>query len=377
MRVVGYDPFLSAEGAAKLGIERMETVDDMLPLVDYLSVHTPLTPDTKHLIGAAQIERMKDDVRLINAARGGIYDEAALAEGLKAGKLGGVALDVYENEPCKDSPLFGMPNVVCTPHLGASTEEAQTRVAVEAVNLLTTFLTTGEIRHAVNVAAVQPKTVAAMKGYLDIAYRLGRLLAQWHSGGVESCTLSYRGEVADKETRLLTSAFCAGLAETAMEEDVNIINAEVLLRERDVELTVETQSKAGVFSSAITATMISSDGNEYIAAGTLFGNNMPRLIRLNEYRLESYLDGNLIVFTHDDMPGVIGSVGTVFGKHGINIAQMAVGRRSEQPGGRSVGVLNLDGRPTDEAMEEVRSLTGIHRVDAIELPAAGQLPPWL
>ena len=376
MRVIGYDPFLSADAATKLGIERVETVDDMLPSIDYLTVHTPLTPETKHLIGSSQIEVMKPDVRLINAARGGIYDEAALAEGLKNGKLGGVALDVYESEPCTDSPLFGMPNVVCTPHLGASTGEAQTQVAVEAVHLVTNFLTTGEIRHAVNVAAVQPKTLAAMRGYLDIAYRLGRLLAQWNKGGVESCALAYRGEVAEKETRLLTAAFCAGLAETAMEEDVNIINAEILLRERGVELTEEAQSRAGVFSSSITATL-TSDRGKYTAAGTLFGNNMPRLIRLNEYRLESYLDGNLIVFTHEDMPGVIGSVGTVFGRHGINIAQMAVGRRSEKPGGRSVGVLNLDVPPTADAIEEVQALTGIHRVDAIQLPAAGELPPWL
>jgi D-3-phosphoglycerate dehydrogenase len=376
MRVIGYDPFLSEDAAAKLGIERVENVRDMLPSVDYLTVHTPLTPETKHLISRDEIAIMKPGVRLVNAARGGVYDEAALAEGLGSGRLGGVALDVYESEPCTDSPLFGMPNVVCTPHLGASTEEAQTQVAVEAVHLLTNFLTTGEIRHAVNVAAVQPKTLAAMKGLLDIAYRLGRLLAQWHKGAVESCALRYRGEVAEKETRLLTSAFCAGLAETAMEEEVNIINAEVLLRERGVVLSEEALSRAGVFSSAITATL-TSDGREFTAAGTLFGNNMPRLIRLNEYRLEAYLDGNLMFFTHDDRPGVIGSVGTVFGKHGINIAQMSVGRRSEEPGGRSVGVLNLDSAPTAEAIEEVQALNGIHRVDAIQLPAAGQMPPWM
>jgi D-3-phosphoglycerate dehydrogenase len=376
MRVIGYDPFLSAEAAAKLGIERVDNVHDMLPEIDYLSVHTPLTSETKNLISSEEIAIMKPGVRLINAARGGIYDEAALAEGLKSGKLGGVALDVYATEPCTDSPLFGMDNVVCTPHLGASTEEAQTQVAVEAVQLLTNFLTTGEIRHAVNVAAVQPKTLAAMRGYLNIAYRLGRLLSQWHDGSVESCVLQYRGEVAEKETRLLTASFCAGLIENAMEEEVNIINAEMLLRERGIKLTEQTQSRAGVFSSAITAT-VTTDKQKYVAGGTLFGNDMPRIIRLDDYRLEAYLDGVLLIFAHEDVPGTIGAVGTIFGKHGINIAQMSVGRRSEQPGGSAVGVLNLDSPPSEDAVEAVQDLDSVHEVRVIQLPAAGELPSWL
>ncbi len=376
MRVIGYDPFLSAEAATKLGIERVETVHEMLPMIDYLTVHTPLTPETKNLISTKEIEMMKPGVRLINAARGGIYDVDALVEGLKSGKLGGVALDVYASEPCTDSPLFGMDNVVCTPHLGASTEEAQTQVAVEAVQLLTNFLLTGEIRHAVNVAAVQPKTLAALRGQLDVAYRLGRFLAQWHEGSVESCLIQYRGEVAEKETRLLTSAFCAGLIENAMEEEVNIINAEMLLRERGITLTEEAQSTSGVFRSAITATL-RVDGREYVAGGTLFGNNMPRVIRLDDYRLEAYLDGTLLVFAHEDVPGIIGAVGTIFGKHGINIAQMSVGRRSEQPGGDAVGVLNLDGTPPADAIEAVQALDGVLRVGVIQLPEAGALPTWL
>lgn len=212
MRVLGYDPFFSDEQANKLGIEKMETVHEMLPSVDYLTVHTPLTPETRHLISTEELELLKPNARLINAARGGIYDEEALAEGLKNGKIAGVALDVYEAEPCTDSPLFGLPGVLCTPHLGASTEEAQTQVAVEAVQLLIRFLTTGEIRHGVNMAAIDPKTVKPMIGNLDVAYRLGCLLAQWN-GGVSTCELNYRGEVVDQDTKLLTASFCAGLLE--------------------------------------------------------------------------------------------------------------------------------------------------------------------
>jgi D-3-phosphoglycerate dehydrogenase len=376
MRVIGYDPFLSAEGAAKLGIERVETVREMLPRIDYLTVHTPLTDATRNLIGPEEIALLKPGARLVNAARGGIYNEAALVEGLASGKLGGVALDVYEREPCTDSPLFKLPNVVCTPHLGASTEEAQTQVAVEGVQLLINYLTTGEIRHAVNAAAVEPKTLEALRGYLDLAYRLGRLLAQWHGGAVEACTLNYRGEVAEKETGLLTSAFCAGLLERVLEDEVNIINAETLLRERGIRLTEEKQSRGGVFTSTITAEL-TGNGETCVAGGTLFGQNMSRLIRLDEYRFEAYLDGNLLVFTHTDRPGVIGAVGTVFGKHGVNIAQMSVGRRSDKPGGTAVGVLNLDSPPEAAALDEVRSQPGVVSVKTIQLPPAGQLPPWM
>src|SRR5436190_10254017 len=211
MRVLGYDPFLSPEQAAKLGITRVEKVRDMLPDIDYLTVHTPLTPETTNLIDKAALEIMKPGVRLINAARGGIYNEEALVEGLKSGQLGGVALDVFQEEPCTNSPLFGMPNVLCTPHLGASTEEAQTQVAVEAVELLINYFTKGEVRHAVNMAAIDPKTLEAIRGYLDLAYRLGLLMAQWQPAGTAACHVTYRGELTKKHTRLVTAASCAGL----------------------------------------------------------------------------------------------------------------------------------------------------------------------
>jgi D-3-phosphoglycerate dehydrogenase len=376
MRVIGYDPFLSPERAADLGVEPAASVPEMLPRIDYLTVHTPLNPETKGLIDRAAVESMRPGARLINCARGGIYDEAALVEGLQSGKLAGVALDVYENEPCTDSPLFGMPGVVCTPHLGASTEEAQTQVAVEAVHLLVNFLTTGEIRHAVNVAAVDPKTLAAMRGHLDVAYRLGRLLAQWHTGSLSSCTLHYRGDVAGKDTKLLTSSFCAGLLEEAMEEDVNIVNAEVLLRERGVELIEESSSDKGAFSSSIRAVVTTSEAT-FEAGGTLFGNEMPRLVVVGDYRLEAYLDGVLMIFSHDDVPGIIGFLGSALGSHQVNIAQMSVGRAGKQPGGKSLGVLNLDNLPSQQAMDEVLGHPKVRSAAVIQLPPAGQLPPWL
>lgn len=376
MRVLGYDPFLSDERAGELGIEPVKCVDEMLPRVDYLTVHTPLTPETKGLIDSRAIELLRPGARLINCARGGIYEEQALVEGLTSGKLAGVALDVYESEPCTDSPLFGMPGVVCTPHLGASTEEAQTQVAIEAVQLLVNFLNSGEIRHAVNMAAVDPKTLEGLRGYLDVSYRLGQLLAQWHAGHIKACQLNYRGDVSGKDTKLLTATFCAGLLEGAMEEEVNIVNSEVLLRERGIDLVEECTSEKGAFSSSIRADVITSEST-FTAGGTLFGNNMPRLFRLGEYRLEAYLDGNLMIFTHRDVPGIIGSVGTIFGSHQVNIAQMSVGRAGEKPGGEAVGVLNLDNLPPQDAIDQVLAHPHVHSAVVIQLAPAGQLPPWL
>ncbi|MCI0335457.1 MAG: phosphoglycerate dehydrogenase [Planctomycetes bacterium] len=374
MKVLGFDPFLSRDRAQELGIEPVETVEAMLPRVDYLTVHTPLTDETRGLIGRVQIGKMKPGVRLINAARGGIYDEAALADALKAGRLGGVALDVYATEPCIDSPLFGLPGVVCTPHLGASTEEAQTQVAVEAVELLVAYLTTGAIRHAVNVASLDSKTLASLRGYLDVAYRLGMLLAGMEPTGLRACRLLYRGEIAEKETKVLTAVFAAGLLQGKLDQEVNLVNAELLLRQRGIKLTEESRTEMGSFRSSMTAE-ITTDQAMHKAAGTIFGQHMPRLVALDDFRLEAYLDGLLLVFRHRDVPGIIGAVGTIFGRHGVNIAQMAVGRAA--PGGEAVGVLNLDSEPSAEALAEVRQLPAITSATVVHLPPAGQLPAWL
>ncbi|MCC7474936.1 MAG: phosphoglycerate dehydrogenase [Pirellulales bacterium] len=374
MHVLGYDPFLSRERAKELGIEPVETVEAMLPRVDYLTVHTPLTDETRGLIGHDQIEKMKPGVRLINAARGGIYDEAALTDGLKAGKLGGVALDVYVNEPCTDSPLFGLPGVVCTPHLGASTEEAQTQVAVESVELLTAYLTTGAIRHAVNVVSLDPQTLASLRGYIDVAYRLGMLLAGMEQGSVRSCRVMYRGEIAEKDTKILTAVFAAGLLQGALDQEVNIVNSELLLKQRGISIIEESRSEMGSFRSSMTAE-VAYDHAIHKAAGTVFGQHMPRLVSLDDRRLEAYLDGRLLIFRHHDVPGIIGAVGTIFGRHNVNIAQMAVGR--DVPGGEAIGVLNLDSEPTTESLAEVRQLPAITSATVVRLPQAGQLPGWL
>ena len=376
MRILGYDPFLSEEIAAKEHIELVDAVDEMLPQVDYLTVHTPLTEETRDLISFEQLERIKPGAMLVNAARGGIYNEEALAEGLRSGKLGGVALDVFVDEPCTSHPLFDLPNVVCTPHLGANTQEAQTQVAIEAAQLMSDYLLQGRIRHAVNTSAIDPQTLQMLRGYLDLAYRLGRFQSQWSKGHTSACRLQYRGEIAEQNTKILTAAFCAGFLEQALDEDVNIVNSAVLMQERGVKIEETTNSEMGAFRASITSEVDCADSRN-TAVGALFGQNMPRIVRLNTYRLESYLDGHLLVFTHDDVPGIIGAVGTIFGKHGINIAQMAVGRAGDEPGGGAIGVLNLDTAPTTEALAELIEHDHIERAVPVALPAAGDLPPWL
>jgi len=373
MRVLGFDPFLSAERAAEMGIELVETVRGMLPQVDYLTVHTPLTSDTKHLVGMDELAILKPGVRLVNCARGGIYDEKALVEGLKSGVIGGVALDVFEQEPCTDSPLFSFPGVLVTPHLGASTEEAQSQVAVEGVGLLVDFLSTGAIRHSVNSSPIDPASLEGVRGFLDLAWRLGVLLAQLEEGPPRSCSIAYRGEIASRNTRLVTAAFAAGLLESAL-EDVNIVNSEVLLRDRGIELVEQSRTDPGAFSSVVAVDLVSGD-RVHRAAGTLFGHSMPRLVQLEGHRLEAYLDGVLLVFTHQDVPGIIGRVGNAFGGMGVNIAQMTVGRSA--PGGDAIGVLNLDQEPSPEAVAAVLACPGVRSARVVKLPPAGQLPFWL
>ncbi|MHC4404641.1 MAG: phosphoglycerate dehydrogenase [Planctomycetota bacterium] len=376
MRVVAYDPFLSAARADELGIKSCGSVREMLPDVDYLTVHTPLTDATRGLIGNDEVALLKPGARLVNCARGGIYDEEALAEGLTSGHLGGVALDVYASEPCTESPLYGLPGVLCTPHLGASTEEAQANVAVEAAELVIDFFTTGAIRQSVNMSPLDPKTLEAMRGHLNVAYRLGLLLAQVDHSPPGACRLRYTGAVAQKDTRLLSAAFAAGLLQHAMESEVNLVNAEVLLRERGIELVEQRSSDVGEFTSLITAEVVSSERTA-TAAGTLFGKSMPRLVQKGECRLEIGLEGILLLFMHRDMPGVIGKVGNVFGKHRVNIAQMSVGRGTDEPGGDQIGILALDSQPPAEALADVLALEAVRWASIVRLPPATELPPWL
>jgi D-3-phosphoglycerate dehydrogenase len=376
MEVVGFDPFLSAERAAEFGVTSLP-LEELWGRCDYVTVHTPLSDETRNIIGASAFARMKPGVRVINCARGGLVDEAALLEALDTGKVAGAAVDVFDPEPPPaDHPMVKHPNVLVTPHLGASTEEAQISVAVEAAQLLINYFKTGQVRFAVNMPALDRAELLDLRLYLDLGRRLGMLHAQMDRGTVKGVTLRYRGEVAHKNTRLVTASFAAGWMEAALQHQVNLVNAEVMAKERGIEVVEEKTTEPGDFGTMI-QTEVRTDKKTYVAAGTLFGKEFIRLVRLGPYRLDAHFDGNLLIFTHRDKPGLIGFIGTTFGRHHVNIAQMNVGREADQPGGEAIGVVNLDSIPPDSALEEVRAHPEILSLSLIKLPQPGETPPWL
>lgn len=378
MHVLGFDPFLSEERAADQKIELYRDLDEMLVKCDLVTVHTPLTDETRNLINAERLAKMKKGVRLINCARGGIINEQDLIEAIKSGQVGGAALDVYVTEKAgANDELASLPNVLCTPHLGASTQEAQEQVAVEAAEIVCNFLTKNEIRSAVNMVPISGHELEGARPYLDLAYRLGLLLAQTGKGeAITNAQLHYKGEVTTQPVKLITSAFTSGLLSAALDENVSIVNSDMTARDRGIAISQTSTSESGAFSTLISAT-IQTDKRTITAAGTTFGNDFLRLVRLNEFQLDAYLDGLMLVYRHRDVPGLIGAIGTVFGKHQVNISHMALGREKNEPGGDAIAVLNLDNEPSAESLQEVQDHPDVNGVELIRLPAARAALPWL
>ncbi len=375
MKVIGFDPMLSAEKALEMGVESVPTLDDLWGRCDYITLHTPLSAETRNLMSAEVIAKLKPGARIINCARGGLIDEEALIKALDSGQVAGAAIDVFEPEPPPAGNAFVLhPKIVVTPHLAASTEEAQLAVAELAAQLLVEFFGKGQIRFSVNMGTLSKVEMEDLRVYLDMGRRLGMLHAQMDRGTVKSATIRYRGEVASKNTKLITASFAAGWLEAAIEEQVNLVNAEVLLKERGIALVEEVSTDTGDFGTLV-QTEVTTERKTYVAAGTLFGKQAVRLVRLGQYSIDAPLDGTLLVFTHNDRPGLIGFIGTTFGQHGVNIAQMNVGRA--QPGGEAIGVVNLDSVPPKEALEAVEKHPDVLSVSVIKLPEPGASPSWL
>ncbi len=374
MRVIGFDPVLAPSASAQLGIQTAPSVDELCPQCDFITVHTPLTTETRHMVGARQLALLPAGARVINCARGGIIDEKALLESLDSGHLAGAALDVFETEPLPaDHPIVSHPKMVITPHLGAATLEAQVLVARESAQLLVDFLCKGQVRFAVNMAALDRAEMEEVRPYVDLARRLGILFAQMVRGSITRAEIRYRGDVADKPTRLITGSFAAGLLENYLEQHVNLVNARVLAQERGITIVEEQTSEKGDFSSLIEV-VVQTDKKEYRASGTLFGNRHLRLVQLGAYRLDAHLDGTLLLFTHRDVPGLIGFIGNLFGQQNINIAHMTVGR--QEKGGEAIAVMNLDGQPPAEAIEQVANHPQVGSVSLVNLPPMGIMPGW-
>jgi D-3-phosphoglycerate dehydrogenase len=363
MTVIAYDPFLTQEAAQRLGVELVD-LDALYRRADFITIHLPLSRETRGLIGAAELGRMKDGVRLVNCARGGIVDEAALAAAIRAGKVAGAALDVFEREPPWGSPVLDLDPVVVTPHLGASTEEAQTAVALAIAGQVADLLLRGVVRHAVNAPSVDAELARELAPYLDLARKLGALLGQLAAGRMAEVTLRYAGEVAALAVEPLTVTFLRGLLAVILEESVTDVNAPYLARQRGLRVT-ESRTPVGDDYASLVAAELATDSGSWQVAGTVVHRREPRLVQVDGFRLEAPLSGWILVLTNDDVPGAIGRIGTLLGAHAVNIAGMQLGR--EAPGGRAVSLLELDGPAPDPVLAQLRALPGIRSATLVRL----------
>ncbi len=359
MRVLAYDPFLSAERVGQLDIH-VVPLDQLYAEADFITVHTPLTAETKHLISTKQFDQMKKGVRVINCARGGIIDEKALAEAIKAGKVAGAAFDVYEQEPPpKDHPLIGLDAVVCTPHLGASTDEAQRNVAVEVSKQVADALLGRGIRNAVNMPSVDGKTLAILGPYIALAEKLGSLASQLSGGKVSEVRATYVGELTSHDTSPVTLAMLKGILAPVVGEGVNYVNASLIASERGVKVIEAKATQMDAFANLMALDVL-ADGKRFGIQGTLSARREPRIVKIDPYFVEATPEGYLLIIRNHDKPGLIGALGTLLGQSQINIAGMSNGR--EKPGGTAITVVNIDQPVPPPVLEQVKRLQ--HVIDA-------------
>lgn len=355
MHVIAYDPFINQEGARKLGIELVE-LDEVFKRSDFITIHTPFSKETKALIGEKAFASMKNGVRIVNCARGGIVDENALYNAIVSGKVAGAALDVFEKEPPGENPLLGLEQVITTPHLGAATEEAQVSVAIEIAEQIADVLIRGIVRNAVNVPSVEPETLKELNPYLNLAEKMGSFLAQISDGRMLEVEINYAGEVTEYPVSPLTVNLLKGILNKILQDTVTDINAPFLAKQRGIKVVEMTSSQSEDYSSLITAKLVCDKGS-FSVGGTLFIKKEPRIVRIDGFTLEAIPSGWMMVYSNIDVPGVVGKIGTIFGKNKINIAGMQLGR--ERPGGKAVSIINVDSFIPDSVMEEIRSLPDI------------------
>ncbi|HUW56816.1 MAG TPA: phosphoglycerate dehydrogenase [Planctomycetota bacterium] len=363
MKVLGLDPFLDTDRARALGIEMTDSLETLMKTCDYVSVHASLTDKTRGMIGKAQLSGARAGIGIVNCARGGIVDEEALLEALDSGKVSGAAVDVWTSEPCTDWRLAKHPKVVATPHLGASTEEAQISVAVAAAEQMVDALVAGNVRFAVNFPAIDPDEMVVLKPYLTLGERLGAIAAQLCEGAVKEVTVTYAGEVASHKTEPVDVAVAVGLLSPYV-EDVNMVNARLLLAERGVVMNVTRTSAEGDFVTTVSVVVRSGD-ETHTVVGTLFGKSRPRLVMVDGFALEVEPAGTILFIHNKDVPGVIGEVGRILGDHGINIANMNNGRRSA--GGDALTVVSVDTKPDEKVIAALTAASGLTAVKLVGL----------
>ena len=364
MRVLAYDPYLSASRARSLQVELIETLDAIIPEADFITMHMPLTAETKYMLNAERLAKTKKGVRIINCARGGLIDEVALVEALQSKQVAAAALDVFEVEPLPaDSPLRGLPNLILTPHLGASTAEAQEGVGIEVAEQIRAALLQGEIRNAVNMPSIDAKTLAAVGPHLALGEKLGLFLSQIAAKRCDSLNINFSGKINEVDTTPITRAVLTGFLRAAGGGEVNVVNAPAFAETIGLKITESRESSVGDFAELIELTATGENGWVSVA-GTFFGST-PRIVKINGRHIEAKPEGVVFILENRDRPGIVGHVGTLMGCHGVNIASMSLSRN--EAGGSAVTVLNLDSAPGAELLKELLAEGDIISAQVVQL----------
>ena len=355
MKVVAYDPFLSEEHAAKMGVEKVE-LDELLGRADFITLHVPLTDSTRNILSRENLAKTKKGVRIINCARGGLVDEEALAELIKSGHVAGAAFDVFKEEPATENPLFGLPNVVCTPHLGASTTEAQENVALQVAEQMSDYLLTGAVTNALNMPSVTAEEAKVMGPWIKVAGHLGGFIGQMTDEPINAINILYDGEAATMNLEALNCALIAGIMKS-INPEVNMVSAPVIAKDRGIRIATTNQAQSGVFEGYIKVT-IATPTRERSIAGTVFSDGKPRFIQIKGINIDAEVGEHMLYTTNEDIPGIIGILGTMLGEHKVNLANFTLGRSTQ--GGEAIAISYLD-EPMKESAVKALKDTGLFR----------------
>jgi D-3-phosphoglycerate dehydrogenase / 2-oxoglutarate reductase len=357
MKVVAYDPFLSAERALDLGVEKVE-LEELMRRADFITLHTPLTDKTRNIINADSLKLTKKSLRLINCARGGLVDEAALHEALSSGRIAGAALDVFVTEPATESPLFALPNVVCTPHLGASTSEAQENVALQIAEQMSDYLIRGAISNAVNFPSISAEEAPKLKPFVALADKLGSFAGQLTETGIKRVQVSYEGVVAQMNTRALTSAAIAGILRPML-QDVNVVSAPTIAKDRGIVVEETRREGEGDYESLITVAVVTDRQTRWVS-GTVYADGRPRIVNIKGIRIDAEFGPSMLYVTNQDRPGFVGRFATLLAGAGINIATFHLGR--ESAGGNAIALVEVDGAVAPEVLAQVQQIPNVQQV---------------
>ncbi|MWD28268.1 phosphoglycerate dehydrogenase [Aquicoccus sp. SCR17] len=366
MKVVAYDPFLSQEKADKMGVEKVEDLDVLLKRADFITLHVPLTDQTKNILSKENLAKTKKGVRIINCARGGLVDEEALAELLKSGHVAGAAFDVFSEEPAKENPLFNLPNVVCTPHLGAATTEAQENVALQVAEQMADYLLTGAVTNALNMPSVTAEEAKVMGPWIKLADHLGSFIGQMTDEPIKAINILYDGVVADMNLEALNSSVIAGIMKRANPE-VNMVSAPVVAAERGIRISTTNQSKSGAFEGYVKVTVVTAK-RERSVAGTVFSDGKPRFIQIKGINIDAEVGQHMVYTTNEDVPGIIGTLGQTMGKNGVNIANFTLGR--SKANGEAIALLYVDSPIPANVIGELQATGLFGQVKPLEFDVA-------